>query len=72
MSKLIQSYTIDDVVVDYRGDMGDLQLYTSKLDEDVTLYLVTKEGEVTGKILVEADMGQGVGFILDVTIKGPR
>ena len=70
MSKLIQSYTIDDVVVDYRGDMGDLQLYTSKLDEDVTLYLVTKEGEVTGKILVEADMGQGVGFILDVTIKG--
>ena len=70
MSKLIQSYTIDDVVVDYRGDMGDLQLYTSKLDEDVTLYLVTKKGEVTGKILVEADMGQGVGFILDVTIKG--
>ena len=60
MSKLMQSYTIDDVVVDYRGDIGDLQLYTSKLDEDVTLYLVTKEGEVTGKILVEADMGQGV------------
>ena len=68
MSKLKQCFTIDGKVVDHRGKIGSMYVYSTELDCDTRLYFVNEDGDVEGIILVEADMSQGCGYISDIEI----
>lgn len=65
--KLETNYTIGGVVVEDTGKrLGDLVIYTPKVDgDDLTLYFVNREGNLVGKMEVEAEMSQGCGYISD-------
>ena len=73
--KLQTNTTINGNVVFKKGKVGVYEVYATDYlgvdsDDDVTLYFVDSHGEVFGTIEVEADMGQGCGYIADVKVKG--
>ncbi len=68
MTKLKQSFTIEGKLVDHRGNIGEMGLYSTELDCDTRLYFVNKDGDVEGVILLQAEMSQGCGYISDIEI----
>lgn len=67
--KIKQSVTIDGKVVNLAGSIAGVDIYHSDLDCDTTLFLVDCNGNVLGMIKVEADMGQGCGYVSSIEVK---
>lgn len=69
MRKVKQSTTVDGKVVHLAGSIAGLDIYHSDLDCDTTLFLADSNGSVVGSIKVEADMGQGCGYVASIEVK---
>lgn len=77
MSKLEQNFTIDGKVVEHKGVVGLYKVYCCEGDEDcaddtVILFFVDDTDDVVGSMRVDADMGQGIGYISDVSVVGGK
>ena len=71
--KLLKSFTIDSqVVTPLRQNFLGYELYSHIPEEGIAdeevVYFV-KDGEVKGKIKASADVGQGMGYISELTFK---
>lgn len=69
MIKVKQSTTIDGKVVKLAGSIAGVDIYHSDLDCDTTLFLADCNGNVLGTIKVEADMGQGCGYVSSIEVE---
>ncbi len=65
--KLETNTTINGTVVQFAGEIDKLRVFSSELDIDTTLYFVNGADVIVGTIKVEAEMGQGFGFISELT-----
>lgn len=71
--ELKKSFTIDGVVVEETNKtVAGHKVYmneNSEYEDDLTLYLVDKDMKVRSVLKVEADMGQGTGYVSDWNVK---
>ena len=65
--KLETNTTINGTVVEYAGDIDKLRVFHTELDTDIKLYFVNGANIVVGTIDVETEMGQGIGYISELT-----
>lgn len=63
--KLEKSFTIDGQVVEHIGGQGNLDYYTRN-DGDGKILYIARDKAIIGKLSIEADMGQGVGFVSEI------
>ncbi len=69
--KLEKAFTIDGKVVVKEFQKGDISIYSDGDSCEMTLYFVNnKTEEVMFKQTIAADMGQGTGYISDMTFEG--
>lgn len=69
--KLEKAFTIDGNVVVKEFQKDDISIYSDGDSCEMTLYFVNnKTEEVMFKQTIAADMGQGTGYISDMTFEG--
>ncbi len=69
--KLEKAFTINGKVVVKEFQKGDISIYSDGDPYEMTLYFVNnKTDEVMFKQTIAADMGQGTGYISDMTFEG--
>ncbi len=69
--KLEKAFTINGKVVVKEFQKGDISIYSDGDSYEMTLYFVNnKTEEVMFKQTIAADMGQGTGYISDMTFEG--